>query len=54
MNKADTDRIHELCSLIAVEKNHHKFLVLVEQLNQILAAKHDLLQHNELDEQERK
>jgi hypothetical protein len=53
MNKADSDRIHQLCSLIAVEKNRHKFLVLVEELNRILAAKDDRLQQNQLDDQER-
>jgi hypothetical protein len=54
MNKADSDRIHELCSLIAVEKNRHKFLTLVEELNRILAAKDDRLQNNNIDNQERK
>jgi hypothetical protein len=54
MNKADSDRIHELCSLIAVEKNRHKFLILVEELNRILAAKDDRLQNNDIDNQERK
>jgi hypothetical protein len=54
MNKADSDRIQELCSFIAVEKNRHKFLILVEELNRILAAKDDRLQNNELDDQEQK
>jgi hypothetical protein len=39
MNKADSDRIHELCSKIAVEQDRHKFLKLVEELNRILADK---------------
>jgi hypothetical protein len=38
MNKSDSDRIHELCSLIAVEQNREKFLQLVEELNRILSA----------------
>ncbi|MGC1371996.1 MAG: hypothetical protein WA824_07660 [Candidatus Sulfotelmatobacter sp.] len=38
MNKADSDRIHELCSRIAVEHDHKKFLALVEELNRILSA----------------
>ena len=54
MNKADSDRIHELCSLIAVEKDRHKFLTLVEELNRILAAKDDRLQNAELDSEERR
>jgi hypothetical protein len=39
MNKAESDRIHELCSLIAVEQDHKKFQGLVEELNRILASK---------------
>ena len=39
MNKAESDRIHELCSLIAVEQDQKKFQALVEELNRILAAK---------------
>jgi hypothetical protein len=38
MNKPESDRIHELCSLIAVESDHKKFLHLVEELNRILSA----------------
>jgi hypothetical protein len=36
MDKAERDRIHELCSLIAAEKDRHKFGELVEELNRIL------------------
>ena len=50
MNKADSDRIQELCSLIAVEKNHQRFLKLVEELNRILGAKKERLQHNQPDD----
>lgn len=39
MNKADSDRIQELCSLIAVEQDRGKFLRLVEELNRILNRK---------------
>lgn len=45
MNKADNDRIHELCSLIAVEQDRNKFLRLVEELNRILGAKDEQLQN---------
>jgi hypothetical protein len=38
MNKNESDRIHELCALIAVESDHKKFLRLVEELNRILSA----------------
>jgi hypothetical protein len=44
MNKADSERIHELCSLIAVEQDHQKFLRLVEELNNILSAHDKTLQ----------
>lgn len=39
MNKAESDKIHELCSRIAVEPDHAKFLALVEELNRILSAR---------------
>lgn len=51
MKKANSDRIHELCSLIAVEQNRHKFLNLVEELNLILGAKEEHLQKQELDDE---
>jgi hypothetical protein len=38
MNKADSDRIQELCSRIAVETDRHEFLKLVEELNRLLSA----------------
>jgi hypothetical protein len=49
MNKGDSDRIQELCALIAVEKDRRKFLTLVEELNSILAAKDNRLRNNEPD-----
>jgi hypothetical protein len=49
MKKADSDRIHELCSLIAVEQDRQRFLRLVEELNRILGAKDERLQHNQPD-----
>jgi len=45
MNKDDSDRVHELCSLIAVEQDHKKFLKLVEELNRILSAQDRRLQN---------
>ena len=47
MNKADSDRIHELCSLIAVEQDRQKFLQLCEELNRILGVKRERLRNNE-------
>jgi hypothetical protein len=49
MKKADSDRIHELCSLIAIEQDRQKFLKLVEELNRILGAKEERLQRNKPD-----
>jgi len=51
MNKADSDRIHELCSLIAVEQDRQKFLQLCEELNRILAVKRERLQKNKLSDE---
>jgi hypothetical protein len=36
MNQKDSDRIHELCSLIEQEQDRDKFLALVKELNRIL------------------
>jgi hypothetical protein len=47
MNQADSDRIHNLCSLIAVEEDHQKFLTLVEELNRILSAQNRHLQRDQ-------
>jgi hypothetical protein len=38
MDKAKWDRIHDLCSRIAVEQDQQKFLVLVKELNRMLSA----------------
>jgi hypothetical protein len=51
MNKAESDRIHELCSLIAVEQDRQKFLQLCEELNRILAVKRERLQNNKLSDE---
>ena len=34
--KSANARIHELCCLIAVERDQEKFLTLVDELNQLL------------------
>jgi hypothetical protein len=44
MNKENSDRIHELCSLIELERDRQKFLILVKELNQILKAEDARLQ----------
>jgi hypothetical protein len=45
MNKTESDRIQELCSRIAVEQDHKKFLAMVEELNRILST-HDKSFHH--------
>jgi hypothetical protein len=50
MNKADSERVHELCSLIEKEQDRQKFLALVTELNQILSAKDARLRTNESDQ----
>ena len=47
MNQGESDRIRELCSLIAVEQDREKFLKLVEELNRILDAKDEPRQNQE-------
>ena len=51
MNKADSERIHELCSLIAVEQDRQKFLELCEELNRILGAKRERLENTKLGDE---
>jgi hypothetical protein len=41
MNRGENERMLELCSQIAVERNQEKFLELVEELNRILSAEND-------------
>ncbi len=38
MHKPDSERIRELCSLIEAEHDPQKFLLLVEELNNLLSA----------------
>ena len=52
MNKADSDRIHQLCSLIAKEQDRAKFLALVEELNRILEAKEERLKTGAANKQQ--
>ncbi len=37
MNEAVSKKIHDLCSRIAIEGDHKKFLALVQELNQVLS-----------------
>jgi hypothetical protein len=44
MNQEESDKIHELCSRIAVEDDQQKFLALAEELNRVL-SRHDRRLH---------
>jgi hypothetical protein len=44
MNQEESEKIHELCSRIAVENDHQEFLALVGELNRIL-SRHDRSLH---------
>ena len=48
LNKTDSDRIHELCSLIAAEQDRAKFLDLVGELNRILEGNDQRLKSKEV------
>jgi hypothetical protein len=52
MDEKENQRIHELCSKIAVEQDHKKFLALVEELNRILSAQDRRLQAKRSDAKE--
>jgi hypothetical protein len=49
MTSLENNRIHELCSLIAVEEDRERFLKLCEELNRILSAKDERLQKTMLE-----
>src|SRR5579871_219153 len=44
MDKAESDRIHQLCAEIVAEQDRHKFLRLVEELNRILESQQQRLE----------
>jgi hypothetical protein len=46
MNNTGTDRVEELCSLIAREKEQQRFLTFVEELSQILSSKSPRLEND--------
>jgi hypothetical protein len=50
MNQADSDRIHELCSQIAVEQDRNRFLKLVTELNTILSESEPQVRKEQSDE----
>lgn len=53
MNHAESNRIHELCSLIEKEQDQQKFLSLVKELNKILSQKETRLRTKEAEDEVR-
>ena len=47
MDRRESERIQELCSLIAVEQDRNKFLALVEELNRLLSRENERLKQRE-------
>lgn len=39
MNEATSNRVRELCSLIQVEQDQHRFVKLVQELNRLLSER---------------
>jgi hypothetical protein len=52
MNKAESERIHQLCSRIVAEQDQQEFLKLCEELNRMLSTKHERLQSGKTGSQE--
>ncbi len=44
MRPEERERLHELCALIEKEKDHRRFLQLIEELNQLLERKEQRLE----------
>jgi hypothetical protein len=44
MTPAETDRMHDLCNRIQVEKDRKKLMQLIDELNALLAYKKDRLE----------
>jgi hypothetical protein len=44
MTPDERERMYRLCALIEVEKDHHRFLQLIEELNDLLERKEHRLE----------
>jgi hypothetical protein len=49
MNRAESDRLQEVCAQIAVEKDRAKFMELVTELNRLLSSSPEPLRQEERD-----
>jgi hypothetical protein len=43
MTPEERQRMYQLCAMIEVEKDRHRFLLLIEELNQLLERKEQRL-----------
>jgi hypothetical protein len=50
MTAEERKRLHTLCEMIEKERNHGKFLELIEELNELLSRKEHRLEHSEKNE----
>lgn len=44
MNSDERERMYELCALIEKENDHHRFLKLIEELNNLLDRQEERLE----------
>lgn len=44
MKPDERERMYQLCALIETEKDHHRFLKLIEELNELLGRKEQRLE----------
>jgi hypothetical protein len=46
MNAEKRKRMYQLCALIEEEKDHQRFIELIQELNELLERKQDRLEEN--------
>jgi len=46
MRREESERMYQLCALIEKEKDHHRFLELIRELNELLERKQRRLDEN--------
>ena len=44
MKPDERERMYQLCALIEKEKDHHRFLQLIEELNELLGRQEERLE----------
>lgn len=46
MKPDERERMYQLCALIEKEKNHQRFIELIQELNELLERKQERLEEN--------